>query len=180
MSARLTSIGARVLLLALALWLTGCLSWRVTSIPGPGTIDPSLKVIALAPGDGLLTDLIGFALAEEGYSIVDTGTTLALLVLLQERQENILTPQVTSALRRRHIDAILAVHQVENSDHLPQKVTAQLYSTGDATMLCHSEWYTGWSQRGPVDAAREIATTLLKCLERPSDRVEPPSLSDFP
>jgi hypothetical protein len=169
MTARLRRNGSRVFTLVLALSLTACLSWRVTLIGGPAPIDQPPTTIALAPGDGLFIDLIGFALAERGYAIVDTGMTLALLVILREHENDILAPPVLTAFRQRGIEAILTVHQAESPDHLPQRATAQLYGTHDAALMCHFEWQTGWRQRGPVEAAQEIAATVVKCLEGPSD-----------
>jgi hypothetical protein len=154
--------------LALILSLTACLAWRVTLTASPGPLNPAPNTIALAPADGIFTDLIGVELAEHGYAIVDTDMTQSLLIVLRERKENVLAPQVMTAFRRRGIDAILTVHHVDSPHHLPQKATAQLYGTLDITVVCRVEWHTGWRQRGPVVAAQEIAGTLTMCLNRPS------------
>lgn len=165
-------MGSKGLTLALLLSLTACLSWRVTLVSGPAPRDGPLDTIALAPAHERFTDLIGFALAEGGYTIIDTGMTLALLVLLQVRQEKILTPQVMAAFQQRGIDAVLTVNRVEHADHLPEQATAHLYSTRHGQMLCQVEWHAGWRHAGSVEATREIASMIVKCLERPSDSAE--------
>lgn len=170
MTARLTRIGARATTLAAALALTACLAWRVTLTQGPLPSDSTLNTIALAPSNGLFADLIGLGLAERGYAIVDTGMAQALLVVMQEREENVLTPRVMTGFRQRGIDAVLAVHGVESPGGLPQQATAQLYGTLDAAMICQVEWRQGWRQRGPVEAAQEVAESLFRCLNRGAER----------
>jgi hypothetical protein len=169
MAARLTRIGAKAMTLAATLALTACLAWRVTLTPGPLPLDTPLNTIALAPGDGLFADLIGLALAERGYAIVDTGMAQALLVVLREREEDVLTPRVMTGFQQRGIDAVLTVQWVERPDGVPQQATAQLYSTRDAAMICRVEWRQGWRLRGPVEAAQEVAETLLRCLARAAE-----------
>ena len=148
--------------LCLVLLLSGCASGRVTPVGRFQSIAPQLTSIAFAPNGGTFADLIGMALAREGYTIVDTGSTLALLIFMQKTPDDLLSPQVMAMLKQRGIDAVLVVQKVDGKDGLPQTVHMRLHSTEPLAEIGGVDWENGWIRLGVLEAAEEIATAMGK------------------
>jgi hypothetical protein len=155
-----TSKAGPVLALALVLLLNGCAANRAISVGHLQSIHPVLKTIALAPNGGIFADLIGIELAAQGYTIVDTGATLALLVLRHLLEDDILDPEVMVMLKARGIDAILVVQKADGTDGLPQTVRVRLHSTTSMTEVGGVDWENGWFRRGVLESAQEIAAAM--------------------
>jgi hypothetical protein len=151
-----------LLMLCPVLLLNGCAASRVTSVGHFHSIDPPLTKIALAPNGGTFADLLGMELAGQGYAIVDTGSTLALLVLMRMTPDDLLSPQVMAMLKRRGIDAVLVVQKVEGKNGLLQTAHIRLYSTEHAAEIGGIDWENGWIRLGVLEAAEEIATAMGK------------------
>jgi hypothetical protein len=151
---------AHVLTLALVWLLNGCASSRAISGGQLPSIQPALTTIALAPSGGIFADLIGIALAAKGYTIMDTGATLALLVLRHMPEADILDPAVMVMLKARGVDAILVAQKADGTDGLPQTVRVRLYSTASMTEIGGVDWENGWFRRGVLESAQEVAAAL--------------------
>jgi hypothetical protein len=130
------------------------------------SIHPALTTIALAPNGGIFADLIGIELAAQGYTIVDTGATLALLVLRHLPEDDILDPEVMVMLKARGIDAILVAQKADGTDGLPQTVRVRLHSTASMTEVGGVDWENGWFRRGVLESAQEIAAALSRDARR--------------
>jgi hypothetical protein len=155
-------LGRAFLVLCLVSLLSGCASGRVTPVGRFQPIAPQLTRIAFAPNGGTFADLIGMALAREGYTIVDTGSTLALLIFMQKTPDDLLSPQVMAMLKQRGIDAVLVVQKVDGQDGLPQTVHMRLHSTEPFAEVGGVDWENGWIRLGLLEAAEEIATAMGK------------------
>jgi hypothetical protein len=149
------------LVLPLVLLLGGCAANRAISVGDMQSIQPAHTTIALAPQGGLFADLIGIELAAQGYTIVDTGATLAILVFQHRAQENLLTPEVMATLRKQGIDALMVVEKADGADGLPQTVQVRLLSTVSMTEIGGVDWENGWFRRGVLESAQEIAAALI-------------------
>lgn len=151
-------------LLALLLLLQGggCAAGRVRAVGDFQALDPPLQTIALAPQGGVFADLIGMTLSEEGYVVIDTGATAALLVLLQRSADDLLSPQSLAVFKGRDIDAVLATQKVEGKDGLPQTVRIRLYSTDRMVEVVGIDWENSWVRRGALEAAQEIAAAIVQ------------------
>jgi hypothetical protein len=153
---------AQLLILLLVLLLNGCFPSRAIPVGRFQSIDPPLKTFALAPNGGIFADFIGIALAGQGYTIVDTGATLALLVLMQRPQDDLLSPEVMVQLEARGMDAVLVVQKVDGEDGLPQMVRVRLHSTARKADVGGVDWKNGWMRRGMLESTQEIAAALRK------------------
>lgn len=160
----------QILMLLLVLLLNGCLTSRAIPVGRFQSIDPPLKSFALAPNGGIFADFIGIALSGQGYTIVDTGATLALLVLMQRPQADLLSPEVMAQLEARGMDAVLVVQKADGEDGLPQTVQVRLHSTAQKADVGGVDWKNGWIRRGMLESTQEIAAALCKNA-RPSEAV---------
>jgi hypothetical protein len=124
------------------------------------SITPPLTTIALAPNGGIFADLIGAELAAQGYTIIDTGATLALLVFTHMVQDDILDPDLMAMLKGRGIDAVLIVRKVDDTDRLPQTVHMRLHSTATMADVGGVDWQNSWFRRGMLESAQEIAAAM--------------------
>jgi hypothetical protein len=124
------------------------------------SIDPPLQTMALAPSGGIFADVIGIELAAQGYTIVDTGSTLALLVSMQKTQDDLFTPEVMAKLRERGIDAVLVAQKVDGKDGLPQTAQTRLHSTKLLADVGGIDWENRWIRRGVLESAQEIAAAM--------------------
>jgi hypothetical protein len=154
--------GLRLLALLLLLQGVGCTAGRVLAVGDFQGFDPPLKTIALAPQGGVFADLIGMALSEEGYVIIDTGATAALLVLLQRSADDLLGPQSLATFKDRGVDAVLVTQKVDGKDGLPQTVHMRLYSTDRKVEVGGIDWENSWVRRGALEAAQEIAAAIVQ------------------
>ena len=152
--------------LALVWLLHGCAAARVIPVGHFPSIDPPLKTIALAPNSGIFADIIGIELAGRGYTIVDTGATLALLVLMQKTQDDLFNPEVMARFKEHGIDAVLVVQKTDGKDGLPQTVQIRLHSTEPVADVSGVDWTNSWIRRGMLESAEEIAAAMSQ--EAPS------------
>jgi hypothetical protein len=146
----------------LAAHVSGCTAARVIPVGSFQSIESPPKTIALAPSGAVFADLIGVALAEQGYTIIDSGATLALLMLMQQSADDLLSPQVLSMLKERGVDAVLLVPRVAAEDGLPESVHVRLYSTDEMAEVGGIDWQNSWRRRGVWEAAQEIATAMAQ------------------
>jgi len=167
--------GLRLLALFLLLQGSGCTAGRVLAVGNIQGFDPPLKAIALAPQGGVFADLIGMALSEEGYVIIDTGATAALLVLLQMSADDLLGPQSLATFKERGVDAVLVTQKVDGKDGLPQTVHMRLYSTDRKVEVGGIDWENSWVRRGTLEAAQEIAAAIVQHYSKTSE--EAPSVA---
>ena len=152
-------------------WLfNGCAAGRVITVGSFQSLEPPLKTIALAPNGGIFADIIGIELAGEGYTIVDTGATMALLVLMQKTQDDLFTPEIMTKLKEHGIDAILVVHRTDGKDGLPQTIQIRLHSTELSAEVGGIDWKNSWIRRGMLESAQEIATAISQA----TPSAEPP------
>ncbi len=157
-----TPSGRWILALMLVIHMTGCRGSLVMPVGRFQSLVPPLKTIALAPDSATFGDLIGMALTEHGYTIIDSGATLALLVLMQKSPDDLLGPQVLRMLKERGIDAVLVVHKVDAKDGLPQTVQVRLHSTDQMAEVGGVDWENGWVHSNVLEAAQDIATALAQ------------------
>jgi hypothetical protein len=157
-----TPSGHPLLVLSLLLLLSGCAAGQVTSVGSFQSLDPPLKTIALAPNGGIFADLIGIELSGQGYTIIDSGSTLALLLLMQQNANDLLNPQLLSILKQRGIDAVMVVQKVDGKDGLPQTIHLRLHSTDRLTEIGGIDWENSWIRRGVLEAAQEVASGMVK------------------
>jgi hypothetical protein len=127
-------------------------------------MEPPLQTIALAPDGGIFADLIGIALSEHGYTIIDTGATAALLVLMRKNMDDLLSPQALGMLKERGIEALLIVTKIDGKDGLPQTVHVRLYSTDHTAEVGGIDWKNSWIRRGAWEAVEEIAAAMVQTL----------------
>ena len=153
-----------LLALSLMLLLNGCAAGWGIPVGRFQPMDPPLKTIALAPNGGIFADLIGIELSEQGYAIVDTGATLALLVFMQRTQDDLLSPEIMAVFKGHGIDAVLLVQKVDGTDGLPQTVHIRLYSATSLAEVGGVEWGNSWIRRGVLESAQEIAAAMSKGL----------------
>jgi hypothetical protein len=163
-----TPSGCWLVAVFLVVQLSGCTAGRVIPVGSFRSLEPPLKTIALAPSGAIFADLIGVALSEQGYTIIDSGATLALLVLMQQSADDLLSPQVSGMLKERGVDAVLVVQKVAAEDGLPQIVHVRLYSTDQMAEVGGIDWKNSWSRRSVWEAAQEIATAMAQS-SRPAD-----------
>jgi hypothetical protein len=154
--------GLWLLVLLLLLQGSGCIAGRVQPVGNFQALDPPLRTIALAPQGGIFADLIGIALSEQGYIIIDTGATAALFVLLQRSADDLLSPESLRILKERGIDAVLVTQKVDGKDGLPQTVHMRFYSTDQTVELGGIDWENSWVRRGAFEAAQEIAAAIAQ------------------
>jgi hypothetical protein len=160
--------GRWLVVLLLAVEVSGCTAGRVIPLGSFPSIEPPLKTIALAPSGATFADLIGIALAEQGYTVIDSGATLALLMLMQKRTDELLDPPVLAMFKARGVDAVLVIDKVDSKDGLPQIVRVHLYSTDQMVEVGGLEWENSWIRRTVWETAQEIAAAMAQG-SRPSD-----------
>jgi hypothetical protein len=153
----------RLLVVLSLLWLVdGCAAGRVMLVGRFPSIDTPLRTIALAPNAGIFADVIGIELAGRGYTIVDTGAMLALLVLMQKSPHDLLSPEVMAELKAHGIDAVLVVQKTDGKDGLPQTARVRLYSTAAVADMGGVDWQNSWIRRGLLESAQEIAAAMTQ------------------
>jgi hypothetical protein len=167
------------MLVCCVVWVaTGCAAARITPVGNWGAIDQPIMTVALAPRGGLFADLVGFDLTQRGCKIIDTGGTLALLLLKHKSEADMEEPEVMLALARRGIHALLTIDKVEGQDHLPDAVQVRVRTTSPPAALGGFDWQNRWGRRSPVEAAHEIAGALVKQLCKSTDEAQSRSHSE--
>jgi hypothetical protein len=153
------------LALALAVLLGGCATGRIVSVGNLRSFQPPLKTVALAPDGGVFADLVGLALSEHGFTIIDSGATAALLVIGQHPTADLLHPSGFAMLQRQGIEAVLVVDRVDGGDGLPQTVRVRLYGTAAMAEVGGIDWENSWIRRGVLEAASEIGAAIAQAAE---------------
>lgn len=162
----------RMVVLWMGLLAGACAAARITPVGNFGDLNRPITTVALGPKGGLFADLVGFDLAQGGCTIIDTGGTLALLVLMHKSAAELEEPEVMQALAQRGIHAVLTIEMVEGKDHVPDAVQARVQTTSPAAELGGIDWRNRWGRRSAVEAAHEIAGALVKQLCQATDEAQ--------
>jgi hypothetical protein len=160
-----------LLVLFLTAMLGGCASSKVSSMPAVSQAKHDVKVIAFAPGGGLLADAVGVELANRGFTVIDSSTTSSMLVRLNLNEVEITRPEGLSKLKEQGIDAFLTVRSGGGYDQQPQSASARMNSTHTGQVLAGVTWQNGFGgqagspadrlmRKGLTEAATEIAVAL--------------------
>ena len=159
----------------LAVFLTallgGCASSKLSSMPVASQAKHAVKVIAFAPGGGLLADAVGVELANRGFTVIDSSSTSSMLVRLNLNEVEITRPEGLSKLKEQGIDAFLTVRSGGGYDQQPQSASARMNSTHTGQVLAGVTWQNGFGgqagspvdrlmRKGLSEAATEIAVAL--------------------
>jgi len=152
--------------------LAGCGFSKVSSLPGSLATAQAVKVIAFAPGGGLLADAIGVELSNRGFTVIDSSSTSSMMIRLNLNEVEIAKPEGLNKLKDQGIDAILVVRSAGGQDDNPQSASARMSSTQNGQVLAGVTWQNGFGgqagsisdrvmRKGLADAAAEIATALV-------------------
>jgi hypothetical protein len=163
--------------IALALFSTallwGCASSKVSTLPVSSQTKHTVKVIAFAPGGGLLADAVGVELLNRGFTVIDSTTTSSMMIRLNLNEVEITRPEGLAKLKDQGIDAFLVVRGGGGYDQQPQSASARMNSTHDGQVLAGVTWQNGFGgaagspadrvmRKGLSEAAAEIATALAE------------------
>ena len=152
--------------------LAGCGFSKVSSLPGSLATAQAVRVIAFAPGGGLLADAIGVELSNRGFTVIDSSSTSSMMIRLNLNEVEIAKPEGLNKLKDQGIDAILVVRSAGGKDDNPQSASARMNSTENGQVLAGVTWQNGFGgqagsisdrvmRKGLADAAAEIATALV-------------------
>jgi hypothetical protein len=161
------------LLVFSAALLGGCASSKVSSLPVANQAKHAVKVIAFAPGGGLLADAVGVELSNRGFTVIDSSTTSSMMVRLNLNEIEITRPEGLAKLKDQGIDAFLTVRAGGGYDALPQSASARMNSTHNGQVLAGVTWQNGFGgvagspadrvmRKGLNEAATEIANALAE------------------
>jgi hypothetical protein len=159
----------------LAVFVSGCASSKVSVVPVAGALTHSVKSIAMSPDSGLLAEAVAVELSNRGYTIIDSATTSRTMVRLNLNEIDIARPEGLAKLREQGIDALLTVRAAGGYDEQPQSATARVSSTHTGRVVAGITWQNGWGgqagsiadrtmRKGLAQAAKEIADALAKNL----------------
>lgn len=157
--------------LVLTALLGGCASSKISSLPVASQTKHSVKVIAFAPGGGLLADAVGVELLNRGFTVIDSTMTSNMMVRLNLNEIEISRPEGLSKLKDQGVDAYLVVRSGGGYDQQPQSASARMNSTHNGQVLAGVTWQNGFGgaagspadrvmRKGLTDAAAEIANAL--------------------
>ena len=161
-----------VSILAIAV-IGGCASSKISSVPIASQTKHTVKVIAFAPGGGLLADAVGVELSNRGFAVIDSSTTSSMMTRLNLNEVEITRPDGLAKLRDQGIDAMLVVRGGGGYDENPQSASARMNSTHNGQVLAGVTWQNGFGgaagspadrvmRKGLTDAAAEIAAALAE------------------
>lgn len=162
------------LILLASVLLGGCASSKVSSLPIANQVKHSVKVIAFAPGGGLIADAVGVELSNRGFTVIDSSTTSSMMVRLNMNEIEITRPEGLAKLKDQGIDALLVVRAASGNDQQPQSASARMISTHSGQVLAGVTWQNGFSgyrefsplvRKGLTEAAAEIAVALAERVE---------------
>jgi hypothetical protein len=167
------SRGLWVITLVAMLLLQGCASSKVSTAPIASQVRHTVKVIALAPGGGVLADAVGVELANRGFTIIDPSSTTNMLVRLNLNEVEIAKPEGLAKLKDQGIDAYLVVRAAGGYDQQPQSASSRMNSTHNGQLLAGVTWQNGFGgqagsvvdrvmRKGLSEAAIEIANALAE------------------
>lgn len=171
--------GIRAVLVALSIGLvTACASSKISSQPVSGQRQHVVKVIAFAPGGGMLSEAVGVELSNMGFVIIDASSTSSMLVRMNLNEVQINQPESLAKFRNQGIDAILVVRAAGGYDQQPQSASARMSSTQTGQILAGVTWQNGFGgmsgspadrimRKGLADAAAEIAAALASRISAP-------------
>lgn len=156
-----------------AVLMMGCASSKLSSLPVAAQVNHSVKVIAFAPGGGLLADAVGVELSNLGFTVVDSAMTSNIMVRLNLDEVEISRPEGLAKLKEQGIDALLIVRSVGGYDQNPQSASARMNSTHNGHVLAGVTWQNGFGgvagspadrimRKGLTEAAAEIASALAE------------------
>ena len=115
---------ALVLFSTALLW--GCASSKVSTLPVSSQTKHTVKVIAFAPGGGLLADAVGVELLNRGFTVIDSTTTSSMMIRLNLNEVEITRPEGLAKLKDQGIDAFLVVRGGGGYDQQPQSASARM------------------------------------------------------
>ncbi len=149
-----------VVVMAIGVALSACSFGGVRSI---GALSPvSVSKIAVLPGGGALADAIAFELAQSGFAIVDSATSVGITGRAKIKQD---TAQYMEAARAQGVDAVLAVRAAP--PNYPDSAAARIISTRDNTVIASVMW-----QNAAAGARGSIADrTVRKSLSEAADEI---------
>ena len=162
----------RSLLAALSVTLlSACASSKVSTNSTPNQIKALVKVIAFAPGGGLLADAVGVELANRGFTIIDSATTSTMMIRLNLNEIEIARPEGLAKFKTQGIDAMLIVRAGGGYDQQPQSASARMTNTSTGQIIAGVTWQNGFGgaagspadrimRKGLNEAAIEIANAL--------------------
>ncbi|MXS76887.1 hypothetical protein ABF87_02720 [Nitrosomonas sp. JL21] len=164
------------LTILIAILLQGCASSKVSIAPVAPPVHHAVKVIALAPGGGVLADAVGIELANRGFTIIDPSSTTNMLVRLNLNEVEIAKPEGLTKLREQGIDAYLVVRAAGGYDQQPQSASSRMNSTHNGQLLAGVTWQNGFGgqagsvadrvmRKGLSEAAIDIANALVERMQ---------------
>ncbi len=162
-----------ILVLISAALIGGCASSKMSSLPVASQTKHTVKVIAFAPGGGLLADAVGVELSNRGFTVIDSSTTSSMMIRLNLNEIEVNRPEGLAKLRDQGIDALLVVRGGGGYDQQPQSASARMNSTHNGQVLAGVTWQNGFAgaagspvdrgmREGRTEAASEIATALTE------------------
>jgi hypothetical protein len=151
--------------------LGACASSKMSTLPPSTQAKHSVKVIAFAPGGGLMADAVGVELSNLGFTVIDSSTTTSMMVRLNLNEVEITRPEGLAKLKEQGIDAFLVIRTAGGYDQNPQSASARMNSTHNGQVLAGVTWQNGFGgvagspadrvmRKGLTDAASEIANAL--------------------
>ena len=81
----------------------------MSSLPVASQTKHTVKVIAFAPGGGLLAGAVGVELSNRGFTVIDSSTTSSMMIRLDLNEIEVTRPEGLAKLREQGIDALLVV-----------------------------------------------------------------------
>lgn len=155
------------------IFLSGCAASKISAVSAPNQIKHTVKVIAFAPGGGLIADAVGVELANRGFSIIDSATTSSMMIRLNLNEVEIARPEGLAKFREQGIDAMLVVRGGGGYDQQPQSASARMNSTTTGQVIAGVTWQNGFGgaagspadrimRKGLNEAAVEIANALAE------------------
>ena len=159
--------------LTCVLAISGCASSKVSSVPVSSQAKHLVKVIAFAPGGGLLADAVGIELSNRGFTVIDSSSTSNMMIRLNLNEVEVSRPEGLAKFKDQGIDAMLVVRAAGGYDQHPQSASARMTSTHNGQVLAGVTWQNGFGgaagspadrvmRKGLTEAAAEIANALAQ------------------
>lgn len=161
------------LMVVMPLVLGACATARIAESARPSYSGPAVHTIAFAPGGGALADGIGVELFNDGFNVVDSNQTTAILGHVGISEFQVASPESYAALKKAGVDAVLVVKGVISGDGTPESASVRLTSVSNGEVIAGLTWQNGWGgMRGSIadrtmrknlaDASAEISASLMK------------------
>lgn len=136
--------------LSVLVFVAGCASSKVSSLPVSPAARQSVKVIAFAPGGGVLADAIGVELSNRGFTVIDSTATSNMMIRLNLNEVEIAKPEGLTKLKDQGVDAILVVRSAGGQDDNPQSASARMNSTQNGQVLAGVTWQNGFGGQAAI------------------------------